>query len=75
MPEELNSKNDIRKDKLCDDLGIKLIRIKESQNTWNDTADKIFYVSKGDFSWGSDDPGKAESLSEEKQDVFLSHKR
>ena len=30
----------------CKNLGIKLIRIKETQNTWNDTADKAFYVSK-----------------------------
>ncbi|MBQ4259293.1 MAG: zinc-ribbon domain-containing protein [Agathobacter sp.] len=37
---------ELKKYSECKKLGIKLIRIKESQNTWNDTADKIFYVSK-----------------------------
>lgn len=35
-----------RKYLLCKKLGIRLVRIKESQNTWNDTADRIFYVKK-----------------------------
>lgn len=35
-----------RKYLACKQLGIKLIRIKESKDTWNDTADDIFYVSK-----------------------------
>ena len=30
----------------CKQLGIKLVRIKESKETWEDTADDIFYVSK-----------------------------
>lgn len=30
----------------CKQLGIRLVRVKESKNTWHDTADKIFYVSK-----------------------------
>lgn len=35
-----------RKYLACKRLDIKLIRIKESKDTWNDTADRIFYVSK-----------------------------
>ena len=35
-----------RKYLACKQLGIKLIRIKEAKDTWNDTADDIFYVSK-----------------------------
>ena len=30
----------------CKQQGIRLARIKESKDTWNDTADDIFYVSK-----------------------------
>lgn len=30
----------------CKKLGIKLVRIKESENTWDDTADDIFYIKK-----------------------------
>jgi len=30
----------------CKQLGIRLVRIKESKDTWKDTADEIFYVSK-----------------------------
>lgn len=30
----------------CKQLGIRLVRIKESQDTWNDTADQIYYVQK-----------------------------
>ncbi len=35
-----------RKYVACKKLGIKLIRIKESEKTWTDTADEIFYVKK-----------------------------
>lgn len=35
-----------RKYQACKQLGIRLVRIKESENTWNDTADEIFYVKK-----------------------------
>lgn len=37
---------ELRKYQICKKLGIKLIRIKESTNTWADTADDIFYVKK-----------------------------
>ncbi len=30
----------------CQQSGIRLVRIKESKETWNDTADDIYYVSK-----------------------------
>ena len=35
-----------RKYQACKQLGIRLVRIKESEKTWNDTADEIFYVKK-----------------------------
>ena len=35
-----------RKYSACQKLGIKLVRIKESEETWNDTADELFYVRK-----------------------------
>ena len=35
-----------RKYLACKQQGIRLARIKESKDTWNDTADDIFYVSK-----------------------------
>ena len=35
-----------RKYLACKQLGIKLVRIKESGDTWNDTADDIYYVDK-----------------------------
>ena len=31
---------------VCKQAGIKLVRIKESKDTWNDTADDFFYLSK-----------------------------
>ena len=37
---------ELRKYQACKEFGIKLIRIKESQDSWTDTADKIFYVKK-----------------------------
>lgn len=43
---EEQHQRELKKYLACKKLGIKLIRIKESQNTWNDTADKIFYVNK-----------------------------
>lgn len=30
----------------CQQLGIRLIRIKESEDTWNDTADAIYFIKK-----------------------------
>lgn len=30
----------------CKELGIRLVRIKESENTWDDTADEIYFVKK-----------------------------
>ncbi|MBR3593243.1 MAG: hypothetical protein IKL44_01075 [Clostridia bacterium] len=39
-------RRELKKYLVCKKLGIKLIRIKETQNTWTDTADEIFYVSK-----------------------------
>lgn len=30
----------------CQELGISLVRIKETQDTWNDTSDEIFYIKK-----------------------------
>ncbi len=35
-----------RKYLACKQLGIKLVRIKESKDTWDDTADDIFYLGK-----------------------------
>ena len=35
-----------RKYLACKQLGIRLVRIKESKDTWNDTADDVFYISK-----------------------------
>ena len=35
-----------RKYTACQKLGIRLIRIKEGEDTWKDTADEIFYVKK-----------------------------
>ena len=37
---------ELRKYHACKQLGIKLIRIKESRKSWTDTADQIFYVKK-----------------------------
>lgn len=37
---------ELRKYLACKKLGIKLVRIKETRDTWEDTADKIFYVNK-----------------------------
>ena len=31
---------------ICKQLGIRLVRIKDSKNTWNDTADDVFYVNQ-----------------------------
>ena len=33
-----------RKYLACKKIGIRLVRIKESRDTWNDTADEIFYI-------------------------------
>ncbi len=35
-----------RKYKACKQLGIRLVRIKESEDTWSDTADDNFYIKK-----------------------------
>ena len=43
--EEQHSR-EYRKYLSCKELGIKLARIKESKDTWSDTADYVFYVSK-----------------------------
>ncbi len=37
---------ELRKYVACKQQGIKLVRIKESKETWKDTADDIFYVNK-----------------------------
>ena len=33
-----------RKYSKCQELGIKLVRVKESEDTWNDTSDMVFYA-------------------------------
>lgn len=35
-----------RKYLACQEMGIRLVRIKESKDTWEDTADDIFYIKK-----------------------------
>ena len=37
---------ELKKYKICQNLGIKLVRIKEAEDTWKDTADDIFVVKK-----------------------------
>ena len=37
---------ELKKYLACKQLGIRLVRIKESKDTWNDTADDIYFVSK-----------------------------
>lgn len=37
---------ELRKYLACKQLGIKLVRIKETKETWSDTADDIFYIKK-----------------------------
>ena len=44
--DEEQHKREYKKYLACKQLGIRLVRIKESENTWNDTADDIFYVRK-----------------------------
>lgn len=44
--DEEQHERELRKYLACEKLGIKLIRIKESQETWNDTADTFFYINK-----------------------------
>lgn len=42
---------ELKKYLACKQLGIRLVRIKESKDTWNDTADDIYYVSKRMKDW------------------------
>jgi len=44
--DEEQHNREYRKYLTCKQLGIRLARIKESENTWNDTADIVFYVNK-----------------------------
>lgn len=44
--DEEQHKREVRKYLACKELGIKLVRIKETKETWKDTADEIFYVKK-----------------------------
>lgn len=44
--DEEQHERELKKYLKCKQLGIKLVRIKESKNTWNDTADDIFFVKK-----------------------------
>lgn len=44
--DEKQHDREYRKYLACRELGIKLVRIKESTETWNDTADMFFYVKK-----------------------------
>lgn len=43
---EEQHQREYRKYNVCKELGIKLIRIKEAENGWIDTADKVFFVKK-----------------------------
>ncbi len=44
--DEEQHNREYRKYRACKQLGIRLVRIKESKDTWHDTADEIFYVGK-----------------------------
>ena len=44
---DVNQHNrEMKKYLACKQLGMRLVRIKESKNTWSDTSDEVFYVSK-----------------------------
>lgn len=44
--DEKQHDRELRKYQACKELGIRLVRIKEAKDTWDDTADDIFFVDK-----------------------------
>ena len=44
--DEEQHERELKKYLKCKELGIRLVRIKESQNSWKDTADAMYFVNK-----------------------------